>query len=376
VRDTELKGLCARRQRGTAVSYLLKTRLNGRIRSFTIGRHGQPWTPDTARKHARDILSNPSIADKPSDDITQPFTQAAERFLDNHGPKLKPSTLADYRRLVHSHLVPVFGKMRLDAITRADVSNAHAKWKDNPRTAKYVLAIMSKLMTWAEDQGHRADDTNPCRRVQRYKENKREYFMQPDELARLGQALDTASTESLISPFAHAAILLLILTGARLNEILTLQWAHVDLGRRMLFLPDSKTGQKPITLNDAAIAILNALPRFAHNPYVIVGRHGAHLANLTKPWHLVRKLAGLDNVRIHDLRHTSPASRSVPAVRFRSSAVSLATASPKPLSAMLISATIRCASSPTTPDSSSQTPSGANRASRRSASCAGGCRSL
>jgi len=83
--DTDLKGFCARRQRGTAVSYLLKTRLNGRIRSFTIGRHGQPWTPDTARKHARDILSNPSIADKPSDDITQPFTQAAERFLDNHG---------------------------------------------------------------------------------------------------------------------------------------------------------------------------------------------------------------------------------------------------------------------------------------------------
>jgi len=302
--DTDLKGFCARRQRSSVVSYLLKVRINGRIRWYTIGRHGQPWTPDTARKQAQRLLADPTIADKASCDGPQSFAQAADAFLENHGPKLKSSTLRDYRNLVRLYLTPAFGKMTLGAITRADVRSAHVRWKDKPRTANLALAVMSKIMTWSEDQGYRSENSNPCRRVQRYKENKREHFLQASELGRLGQALDTAARENLASPFALAALLLLILTGARLSEILTLQWSHVDVDRRMLFLPDSKTGQKSITLNDASIEVLRSLPRFANNPYVIVGRHGEHMVNLQKPWHVVRKLAGLEHVRIHDLRHT------------------------------------------------------------------------
>lgn len=303
--DTDLKGFCARRQKSDAITYLLKMRVNGKIRWFTIGRHGQPWTPDTARKQALQILANPTIGDKPAIEAVLTFATVSEQFFSSHGPKLKPRTLEGYRGLERLYLLPAFGNLPIKAITRATISNKHAEWQKNPRAANHALSVMSKLMTWAEDQGYRDEDTNPCRRIQRYKENKREKFLQPDELSRLGAALDKAAAGNLVGPFALAALRLLILTGARLNEILTLEWSHVDFDRRILFLPDSKTGKKPLSLNDAAAAILKELPRLANNPYVIVGnRHGHHLVNLQKPWQIVRKLAGLNTVRIHDLRHT------------------------------------------------------------------------
>jgi integrase len=303
--DTDLKGFCARRQNGGTISYQLKMRVNGQIRWFTIGRHGQPWTPDSARKQALQVMADPSIAEKPTVETKLTFAVVADRFMANHGTKIKDSTLKEYTSLMRMYLMPAFGTKPILAITRANVSTAHASWKEFPRAANHALSVLSKMMSWAEDQGYRPEGANPCQRVQRYKENKKERFLTPDELARLGEALDKAATSHLVNPYAIAAIQLLIFTGARLNEILTLEWAHVDLERRIIFLPDSKTGKKPLTLNDPAIEVLKALPRFAHNPYVIVGhRHCSHLVNLHKPWTVIRKEAGLDTVRIHDLRHT------------------------------------------------------------------------
>jgi len=102
-----------------------------------------------------------------------------------------------------------------------------------------------------------------------------------------------------------AAIGLLVLTGARLVEILTLRWEYVDLQNEVLRLPDSKTGAKLIYLNAAAINLLRIMPRMAGNPYVIAGRKpGARLINLQKPWRRIRGKANLADVRIHDLRHS------------------------------------------------------------------------
>ena len=202
-----------------------------------------PLTPRANK--LRELLADPTIADKASCDAPQSFAQAADAFLENHGPKLKSSTLRDYRNLVRLYLTPAFGKMTLDAITRAHVSSAHVRWKDKPRTANLALAVMSKIMTWSEDQGYRSENSNPCRRVQRYKENKREHFLQAGELARLGKALDTAATENLASPFALAALLLLILTGARLSEILTLQWLTSMSTVACCSFPIQKPGRNP-----------------------------------------------------------------------------------------------------------------------------------
>jgi integrase len=108
-----------------------------------------------------------------------------------------------------------------------------------------------------------------------------------------------------LDPFAVAAIRLLILTGARLREILHAKWENVDFERSILFLPDSKTGRKPVYLSAAALDVLSSLPRIAGNPHIIAGaKDGAPRADLKKPWAALRRVAGLEGVRIHDLRHS------------------------------------------------------------------------
>ena len=312
--DTELKGFCARRQRSPAITYQLKIRVHGKIRWFTVGRHGQAtpdgttWTPDTARRQAIKIMGNPAIAERPTPTAkaSRPlFSDIADEFLKLHGAKLKPRTLEEQSRIVRLYLKPAFGKQELAEITRNDVEVAHVSWRETPRAANHALAVLSTLMNWAEEHKYRPQDSNPCRKVVHYPQNNRERFLQPEELARLGTALDQATTQELASPYAIAALRLLIFTGARLSEILTLRWSFVDFERRALLLPDSKTGQKTIPLNAPAIEVLKALPRLQNNPFVIVGHiHGTRMVNLQKPWRRIRAIAGLDDVRIHDLRHT------------------------------------------------------------------------
>lgn len=312
--DTDLKGFCIRRQRSAAITYLLKRRVAGVIRWFTVGQHGQAtpegktWVPDTARRQAIKFLADPSTAEKgsvPAKTSRPLFADVADAFLKLHGAKHKPRTLEEQSRIVRLYLKPAFGNLEIAAIARTHVETAHAGWKDKPRAANHALAVLSTMMNWSEEHGYRPRDTNPCRRITHYPQNNRERFLQPDELARLGTALATVEQDGSVEPHAIAAIKLLLFTGARLSEILTLKWSYVDLQRRVLLLPDSKTGQKTIPLNQAAIDVLKRIPRLEKNPHVIVGRQeGAHLINLQKPWRRIRALAGLDEVRIHDLRHT------------------------------------------------------------------------
>lgn len=313
VHDTKLPGFGARRQKD-AVSYFVKLRVQGRQRWVTIGRHGMPneegsvWTPDSARRQAIKLMGNPALIERqrPSSSPRDPlFADVAEKFLALHGAKLKPRTLEEQARIVRRYLNPAFGTLEIAGIGRAEVEAAHASWRDTPRAANHALAVLSSLMNWAEEHKYRTSDSNPCRRIKHYPQNNRERFLQADELARLGAAFAQAERDGLATPYAIAALRLLTFTGARLSEILTLKWAYVDIERRALLLPDSKTGQKTISLNDPAIAVLRTLPRLVDNPYVIAGHiNGARMVNLQKPWRRIRAIAGLDDVRIHDLRHT------------------------------------------------------------------------
>jgi integrase len=161
------------------------------------------------------------------------------------------------------------------------------------------------MFNLAEKWGERPDGSNPCRHVEKYPEHKRERFLSEVELAQLGDALAKAEQDRSESPFVVAAIRLLVFTGARRNEILTLKWEHVDFERACFRLPDSKTGAKTVHLNAPTLELLSELPRIAGNPYVIPGeRPGAHLVNIEKPWRRIRAQAGLDGLRLHDLRHS------------------------------------------------------------------------
>jgi integrase len=309
IRDTELNGFGARCQQG-APSYFLQKKIQGRVRWFTIGPHGSPWTPETARKEAVRLLFSIANGTDPNSQKQEERARATTRdvvevFMAIHGTKLKPRTREEYARLFKLHILPAFGTHKIGDLTKSDVARFHAKLAHAPSGANFALAVLSKLCTWCEEHGYRDENSNPCRRIQKYRQNKRERFLSLEELQRLGQVLGQAEADQNIGMFAALAIRLLILTGARLNEIMTLQWAHVDLQRAFLFLPDSKTGKKPLRLSAPAIALLELAPRVDGNPFVIVGFvEGSHLVNLQKPWRYVRDLAGLPDVRIHDLRHT------------------------------------------------------------------------
>ncbi|MBL8146436.1 MAG: site-specific integrase [Anaerolineae bacterium] len=307
--DTEVKGFGAR-YRATAVSYFVKKRINGKQSWITIGKHGSPWTPETARKKALTLAADAAAGVNPAEirraeraKIT--FAEAAEEFLAQHGKKIKPTTLSEYDRLIRTRLLPAFGTLKVEAITHTIVAKAHTSWSEKPRTANLCLAVMSKLMSWCEDHDHIAANSNPCRRIKKYAERSRERYLTNSEIEKLLAVLDDLDARQAESPYATAAIRLLLLTGARLSEITTLKWKYVDLETATLWLPDSKTGKKAIRLNPQAVAVLTTLPRMHDNPFVIVGhRDGAPIINLHKPWWRIRALAGLDDMRIHDLRHS------------------------------------------------------------------------
>lgn len=304
--DAEIRGFGVRCQRRDRV-YLVKYRSQARQRWYTIGKHGSPWTPELARREAKRILGlvaeGKDPADKKQKDRSAPTLSAlADRFLKEHvEAKAKDRTYTEYKRLIERIVKPEVGRLKVDEVRSPDIEKLHLKFRATPYQANRLLALLSKLFNWSGRRG----DRNPCVGIERFTEQKRRRYLSSAELARLGEALTQAEDQRLTSPYVVAAIRMLVFTGARLNEILTLRWDHVDLERGFLNLTDSKTGAKTIYLNAASRNLLTALPRLDGNPFVIPGeRQGKHLVNLEKPWRKIRHLAELPDVRLHDLRHS------------------------------------------------------------------------
>jgi integrase len=229
-----------------------------------------------------------------------------DQFMAEHvKPKLKPTTVEEYQRLVRLYVKPRLQNRGIGELKRPDIARLHHDLSDKPYQANRVLAFLSALFNWAEKHGLRPDGSNPCRHVEKYREGRRERFLSQAELGRLGDALREAEETKSCSPWVIAAIRLLTLTGARRNEILTLRWEHVSEEHGCLMLPDSKTGRKAVRLSPPALVLLHAIPRLEGNPYVICGeRPGRHLVNIEKPWRRIRAAARLEDVRLHDLRHS------------------------------------------------------------------------
>ena len=309
--DADMKGFGVRVHPSGRKVYLVKYRLNGRVIKKTIGPHGA-IPPAAARGRAAEIITAAMTGRDLTGRVLSPRTdtttmhELAERFLDEHVPvRCKPSTAHSYGIAIRQHVVPRLGSRSVAGITRADVADLHHAMRATPYAANRTLGILSAMFSAAELWGLRPQGSNPCRYVKRFREKKRERFLSDAEYRRLGAVLREAESTGTESATAVAAIRLLMLTGCRLSEIMNLRWEDVSLQAGELRLRDSKTGAKRVHLGGPAVAVLRGMERKEGNPWVIAGRRpGTRIASLHFPWARIRRRAGLDDVRIHDLRHS------------------------------------------------------------------------
>ena len=241
-RGVEITGFGLRVRRSGRKSYVVQTRIAGKLCWFTIGPHG-PLNPDQARARALEILACAKKGIDPRDADARrkaepSMADLGRRFLEQYVPvHCKPSTREEYRRSVRLFVDPVIGELRVPEVQRKDIAALHHGLRDKPYQANRRLGVLSKMFNLAEVWGWRPDGSNPCRHVKRYKEHKRERFLSPQETERLGQVLREAEEEM---PSAVAAFRLLLLTGCRMSEIRDLRWDYVK--GDCIELPDAKTG--------------------------------------------------------------------------------------------------------------------------------------
>jgi integrase len=329
IRDTEVKGfvlvVTPYGGKSYAVDYRAGRGRRARKRRITIGKHGSPWTPDTARREALQLLAEIGKGFDPAgmrqaELHALTISELCDLYLAEGVSHKKPSTLkADRARITH-HLKPLLGSMRLDSITTADVERllsdvAKGKTatpssgrpgsvpKGGRGAAGQCVALIGTILAFAMKRGLRSD--NPAHGVKKPPVRKMERFLSEQEMARLATSLTAELETHHGDEYAVAAIKLLLLTGCRKGEILGLRWDQVDLDNRCLRLPDSKTGAKIVYLNAPAIAVLSALPPTTNSPYVIVGkRDNTPRSGIDKVWVRVKTRAELKEVRLHDLRHS------------------------------------------------------------------------
>ena len=314
--DHELSGFGVRVYPSGTKVYLVQTRSGGKSRRITIGRHGV-LTAEQARRKAAQLIARIKAGEEPTRPQSPPDTgptiaEVAERYMKEHvAVRCKRSTARACRCTLDRYLLPAFGARPLGTIGREEVAALQYRLHKTPTMANRVVDLLSRLFNMAEAWGVAPDGGNPCRFVQKYKERSRERFLSEDEFGRLGRVLDELEAEGKVAANAVAAIRLLMLTGCRRGEIVTLRWEDVDLEAGELRLRDAKTGPRQVALSPAAVRVLSAILRHADYPWVIAGhKPGSRLSNLNASWLVVRARAGLEDVRLHDLRH-SFASRAL-----------------------------------------------------------------
>ena len=303
-----MRGFGVRRQTDRA-HYFFAYRANGRRRWITLGEHGGELTADAARRQAEIVRGAILQGDDPakSRDTSRTagtMAELARRYIDDFAAAHnKHSTIAEYERLIRLHIVPGLGSLGVNDVTRADVARWYSGFKINRVAGNRALALLKAILNQAEKWGIRTL-ANPARSIDMFPEKARERLLSADELGRLGAALDEATRNATEHPSVIACIRLLVLTGARLSEILKLKWEHVDLERGVLRLPNSKTGAKMVPLGAPAMSVLASLPCDLGSPFVCPGdKPASHFVGIQRPWRRIRDAAGLSNLRIHDLRH-------------------------------------------------------------------------
>lgn len=337
--DAAVPGFGVRVTSAAARAFVLNYRAGGRERRITIGSFPD-WTVAAAREHARSLRRRIDVGEDPmgerhEDRAALTINGLADRFEAEHLAKRRPATQTDYRSILKLHIRPKLGPIKVAELRHADVERLH---RDVAKTAPYranrSVAVLSKMLTLAIKWDICRD--NPARGIERAPEQKRERFLTPAEIARLGVALAAHPERTSCN-----AIRLLLLTGARRGEMLSATWSQFDLAKGVWTKPSAATKQAKehrVPLSAPALAILSAMRAEADAScsYVFPGQAmdadgGAQpLTDVKKAWLAVcieaglaervprrtatgRSVKGADGqpaaewqatARLHDLRHS------------------------------------------------------------------------
>jgi len=308
--DSDIPGFGLRVLPSGRKGYVVQYRAGRRSRRISLGPN-TVLTCEQARIRAITIVAAARNGQDPAAErdagrkaIT--IKELAERFDKEHiAIRVKASTGKEYRRNLQRFILPALGQLTVTGVTRADVAKFHHDLRHIPYQANRCLEIVSKMFSLSEMWGLRADGTNPRKHIRKYPEEKRERFLSAAELRRIGEVLREMEAEGVELPSAILAARMLILTGCRLNEVMSLKWSYIDFDSPALRLPDSKTGAKVVHVGQPVVDLLQDAQRTDGNPWVITGTlPGKPLSDLQPFWQRVRARAGVKDVRIHDLRHT------------------------------------------------------------------------
>ncbi len=300
VRDGRLRGFGVRVSPSGRKQFFIHCQHRGERVWKIVGDAGSMSVTD-ARAWAAGMLTAIRRGEEapPSPDETL-FETVAETAFRRHERVWKPGTLYVNRCYLRNRIMPHFAGRAITAIDRQEVRNWFARLRATPVAADRSMPILSVIMKEAEAMGLRPEGSNPCRGIRRYRRKGRERFLSDEEIRRLSARL---TAHEVRSPQQVAVIRLLLLTGCRKGELLTLQWPDYREGR--LFLRDSKTGPRTVWLSGPARSVLGGLERNSRWVFPASGADRPRSASwLNYFWTGVRAETGLEDVHLHDLRHT------------------------------------------------------------------------
>lgn len=310
--DTEVRGFGVRVMPSGTKAFVSKVYVAGKQIWQTLGVWSGKNTVAKARAAAEVKRGRKAEGENPKPKRLKPefWEKVVDQFKEELLDQKKPKTAENYRSVLRTHIRPAFQKKLISEISAEDIREFFKGMAPIPRQANVCMGLLKRIFDRAEANNHIPINSNPVDLLRKsgHKNNpekERDRPLDDEELLRLGLALENLQPREGESPFFVGIVRVLLLSGARLREVLGLRWDQIDLEDRTIRWADSKTGRTSKPLNDALFEAISAIPRIKGTPWLFPSptSSSGHVEDIKRPWKVLLRTAGITDLRRHDLRH-------------------------------------------------------------------------